>query len=145
MADYLDAPAKDVKARWPTDTVEVSVDGEQRWVLAADEAALAASPVHVTRLLGPFDLFWQAKDRQLLVDDTARAKQLWPALGRPGAVLHDGDIAGMWRPRKTGKRLRLHVQLWTPATAKVQAAIAEQAERLAGHRQVALASVDFAG
>lgn len=60
-------------------------------------------------------------------------------------MLHDGDIAGMWRPRKTGKRLRLHVQLWTPATAKVQAAIAEQAERLAGHRQVALAGVDFAG
>ena len=39
VADYLDAPVKDVKTRWPSDTVEVSVDGEQRWLLADDEKA----------------------------------------------------------------------------------------------------------
>ena len=41
VADYLDAPVKDVKARWPADAVEVTVDDERRWVLAADEPALA--------------------------------------------------------------------------------------------------------
>ena len=145
VADYLDAPVKDVKARWPVDSAEVSVDGEQRWVLAADESALAADPVCTTRLLGPFDLFLQARDRPLLVDDTARAKALWPVLGRPGAVLVDGEVAGTWRPRKAGKRLRVSVDLWTGDTAAVRAAITQQAERLAAHRQVALAGVVFDG
>ncbi len=145
VADYLDAPVRDVKARWPADAVEVSVDGEPRWVLSGDEAALAEDPVKVTRLLGPFDLFLQARDRSLLVDDPARAKALWPTLGRPGAVLLDGRIAGAWRPRKSGKSFTLLVEPWGRISRRVEAAIGEQAERLAGHRQVPLSGIEFAG
>ncbi len=145
VADYLDAPVKDVRARWPTDAVEASFDGAKRWLLAAQVPDLAVGPQPVTRLLGPFDLFVQARDRPLLVDDAARAKALWPVLGRPGAVLVDGDIAGTWRPRKTGKRLRVSVDLWAADTTAARAAITQQAELLAAHRQVALAGVDFAG
>ena len=36
VAGYLDAPVKDVQARWPEDAVEVDVDGERRWLLAED-------------------------------------------------------------------------------------------------------------
>ena len=146
VAEYLDAPVKDVRARWPADAVEVSVDGEQRWVLAADETALATGPAApVTRLLGPFDLFLQARDRPLLVDVPERARALWPRLGRPGAVLVDGAVAGTWRPRKTGQTLRLVVELWTRRTARVRTAIEEQAQRLADHRKVRLAGVDLDG
>jgi hypothetical protein len=35
VADYLDAPLKDVKARWPDDVVGVTVGGEARGLLAA--------------------------------------------------------------------------------------------------------------
>jgi hypothetical protein len=145
VADYLDAAVIDVKARWPTDAVEASVDGERRWILAADQARLADDRVSLTRLLGPFDLFLQAKDRPLLVDDPARAKALWPVLGRPGAALVDGEIVGTWRPRKSGNNLRLNVDLWRRASATVKAAIGDQAERLAAHRQAVLAGIDFAG
>ncbi|HZI98539.1 MAG TPA: winged helix DNA-binding domain-containing protein [Actinomycetales bacterium] len=145
VAGYLDAPVKDVKARWPSDVVEVSVAGEPAWVLAADEDELDARPVTTTRLLGPFDLFLQARDRSLLVADKARAKALWPALGRPGAVLIDGEIAGLWRPRKSGKRLRVQVETWGRVSARVRAAIGEQAERLAAFRHAALSEVDFSG
>ena len=72
VADYLDAPVKDVTAHWPKDAVEVSLDGEPRWLLAGDVDKLAGERVSTTRLLGPFDLFLQAKDRSLLVDDPAR-------------------------------------------------------------------------
>ena len=143
VADYLDAPVKDVKARWPPDAVEVSVDGEPRWVVATDEAALASDPVHATRLLGPFDLFLQARDRPLLVDDPARAKTLWPVLGRPGAILVDGEIAGTWRPRKSGNSLRISVTLWVRPVKAIQSAIGEQADRLADHRQVRLSGIDL--
>lgn len=140
VADYLDAPLPDVKARWPEDAVEVAVDGERRWVLADDLAGLRAEPVRVTRLLGPYDLYLQGKDRRLLVDDPAHAKALWPVLGRPGAVLVDGEIAGMWRPRKSGKRLRLEVTAWG---ALSRPDVEEQAERLAAHRHVELSAVDW--
>lgn len=140
VADYLDAPLKDVKARWPEDAVELSVEGETRWVLAEDEDRLSAGPASVTRLLGPFDLFLQAKDRGLLIDDPAHAKALWPVLGRPGGVLVDGEVMGTWRPRKSGAKLSLRIELWSNPS---RAAVEEQAERLAAYRGLRLASVDF--
>lgn len=143
VAGYLDAPVKEVKAHWPEDVIEVTVDGEARWLLAADEAALASADAPATRLLGPFDLFLQAKDRETLVSDAAHAKELWPVLGRPGAVLVDGDLVGTWRPRKSGKALKLAVQPWQKLPETRRTAIVEQAERLAAYRGVALAGVEF--
>src|SRR4051794_4349418 len=98
-AAYLDAPVRDVTDHWPSDVVEVTVDGEQRWVLTEDADRLTAGPATTTRLLGPFDPYLQLRDRSLLVADPASAKSLWPVLGRPGAVLVDGEVAGTWRPR----------------------------------------------
>jgi hypothetical protein len=145
VADYLDAPVKDVQARWPDEAIQVSVDGERRWVLGEDVDTLAETPARTTRLLGPFDLFLQARDRSLLVDDRVRAKTLWPVLGRPGAVLLDGEIAGVWRPRQSGHKLRVHIELWATASASARKAIREQAERLATYRQVSLSGVDLDG
>jgi hypothetical protein len=139
VADFLDAPVKDVKARWPDNAVEVTVGGERRWLLAEDEALLAGGSSEVTRLLGPFDLFLQPKDRALLVPDTSRHKALWPVLGRPGAVLVDGEVAGTWRPRRSGRKLRLAVESWQRLPV---AAVEEQAERLAAFRGVTLTGVD---
>ncbi|HEX5598642.1 MAG TPA: winged helix DNA-binding domain-containing protein, partial [Micromonosporaceae bacterium] len=140
VADYLDAPVKDVKARWPADAVEVSVSGETRWVLASDRDRLDGPQVRGVRLLGPYDLYLQAKDRPLLIDDPTRAKALWPVLGRPGAVLAHGEIVGLWRPRKLGAKLTVQVQLWAKTS---RAAVSEQAERLAEHRRAKLAKIDF--
>ena len=70
---------------------------------------------------------------------------MWPVLGRPGAVLRDGEIAGMWRPRTSGKNLKVRVELWAKASPAVRESVTEQAERLAGFRQVSLSGVDFDG
>lgn len=144
VADYLDAPVKDVKARWPEDAVEVTVDGETRWLLAVDEDALESADAPVTRLLGPFDLFLQAKDRDTLVTDPARGKQLWPVLGRPGAVLADGELVGAWRPRKSGNTFTVAVQAWRKLPSATREAVEAEAERLAAYRSVSLSGVDFA-
>jgi hypothetical protein len=142
VADFLDSPLKEIKSRWPDDVVEVTLGKEKRWVLAGDEKKLAAKPAKATRLLGPYDLFLQAKDRPLLVGDPKRAKALWPVLGRPGAILHDGEIAGMWRPRQSGGKLTVAVEPWIKVTKAVRDAITEQAERLAAYRKVQLTKVD---
>jgi hypothetical protein len=139
VAGYLDAPVKDVQARWPEDAVEVTVDGERRWLLAEDAARLDDVPAATgVALLGPFDLFLQARDRPLLVDEPARAKALWPALGRPGAVLAEGEVAGTWRPRKAGSSLTVTVELWRPVPRE---AVTAAAERLAAFRGIALKAV----
>ncbi|MBO0900678.1 winged helix DNA-binding domain-containing protein [Cellulomonas sp. zg-ZUI22] len=137
VAAYLDAPVADVTARWPHDVHEVDVAGEPRSVLTADADALATAhdvPPAPVRLLGPYDLFLQARDRELLVPDAARRAALWPALGRPGAVLRDGDVVGTWRPRARGARLALEVDPWTPWDAATRRAVATEHERLAEFR-----------
>lgn len=144
VAGYLDAPVRDVESRWPEDAVEVSVDGERRWGLAADVDRLATDPPALTHLLGPFDLFLQARDRTLLVGDRAAGKSLWPAIGRPGAVLDGGEIVGTWRPRKAGSALTVAIDLWTPPTDALRRRITEQAERLAAFRGLRLAGVEGA-
>ena len=83
-----------------------------------------------TRLLAPFDPYLQVRDRELLVPDHP-VKELWPVLGRPGAVLVDGEVAGTWRPTTKGGRLAVAVTRWRPFD---QAAVDEQAERMAAAR-----------
>lgn len=146
VAAYLDAPVKDVLVRWRAlegggELVTVEVDGEERGLLAVDVDALrdAAHPRTdpVVRLVGPYDLFLQARDRELLVPEKARHKSLWPVLGRPGAVLADGEVVGTWRPRASGRRLRIALDPWVLWDHHVEAGVDEQVARLGEHRGAA--------
>ena len=137
VAAYVDGALADVEARWPHDVVEVEVEGRQRHVLADDLDALTGAAVDDTvRLLSPFDLFLQARDRELLVPDEARRKDLWRTLGRPGAILRGAEIVGTWRARKKGARLEPEADTWQRVAKD---ALAEQWERLAAYRGLALA------
>ncbi|THV26553.1 winged helix DNA-binding domain-containing protein [Glycomyces paridis] len=142
-AEYLDSPVKEVKAHWPEDAVEVDVEGEARWILTADEDALRGAEAGGTRLVGPYDLFLQNRDRASMVPDPVRRKALWPVLGRPGAVLTSGEIAALWRPRKSGKRFTVAVEPWRALTGPERTAVEAEAERLAAFRGVPLTGVEF--
>ena len=142
VAKYLDAPLKEVRARWPADAVEVRVDGEVRWLLAEDVDRLDDVVPTLTRLLGPYDLFLQARDRDVVVPDASRHKGLWPTLGRPGGVLVDGAVVGTWRARRAGPGVAVAVEPWEAPTARARAALEAEAERLAAHRHLPLAGVD---
>lgn len=137
VAEHLDAPAREVAARWPSDVVDVDVDGRDRQVLARDLDALLAAPagdVPVVRLLGPYDLFVQARDRDVLVPDAERRRELWPVLGRPGAVVVDGEPVGTWRPRARAGVLALEVTPWGRWSAGVRDAVDAQHAQLAAFR-----------
>ncbi len=135
VAAYIDAPVKDVSAHWPDDSVDVEVGGETRSALADDVDALSSPPESdVVQLLGPFDPFLQLRDRELLVPDDARRKDVWRTLGRPGSVLVGHEIHGTWRPRMSGGKLRLAIDAWTSLPD-----LDEQAEALASYRGVTFA------
>ena len=133
VAGYVDSPVKEIAARWPEDVVPVEVEGQRLDVLADDvEALTGAEPAKEVRLLGPFDLFLQGRDRELVLPDEAARKDLWRTIGRPGAVLRGHEVVGSWRPRSSGKKLRIAVTTYSGRSAP--RAVAVQAERLAAFR-----------
>lgn len=162
VAGFLDAPVKDVRAHWPGDAVRVEItDAEpgtrpaERWVLADDVDQLPGAAARHrdarrggdapdVRLVGPYDLYLQLRDRATLVPDEARAKDLWRVLGRPGAVLADGEVVGTWRPRTSGRRLTVLTAPWAPWDAHLTDAVAAQAERLRAFRDAASVTVSSA-
>jgi hypothetical protein len=141
VARYLDSTVRDVAGHWPEDVAPVEVDGQQLDILADDVEALTSGGGPDTRglvrLLGPFDLFLQGRDRELVVPDEAARKDLWRTLGRPGGVLVDHEVVGSWRPRSSGRKLRLAVTMWSGNP--LPTGLAEQAERLATFRGQAFA------
>lgn len=89
---------------------QVTLDGTKRWVLAAEARRLAAPPrARGVRLLGGFDPYVSQPDRATLVPDKALAKRLFPPVGRPGVVLDDGRMVGLWKSRKRGTALEVDV------------------------------------
>lgn len=138
VAGYLDAPVRVVRQHWPDDVVPVEVAGETLDVLAEDVDALAdPGEASGVRLLGPFDLFLQGRDRELVVPDADARRDLWRTLGRPGGLLAGSELVGSWRPRSKGRRLQLAVTIWDGGAPP--AGLDEQAERLATFRGQAFA------
>lgn len=151
VAAFLDAPVKVVKAHLPDDAVEVALVDEPatgrpqpRFVLADDLAALdgGGRSSDELRVLGPFDPYLQLRDRELLVDDAARRKDLWRTLGRPGAVVAGGEVVATWRPRTTSSGLALAVDWWTKPTRARRGDLEGEAGRLASFRGVELTGIE---
>lgn len=132
FAGYLEARRADVATAWPDDLAEVSVDGRSRWLPADRVDALRSAPQpDLVRLLGPFDPYMQARDRELIVPDKSVHKVLWPVLGRPGALFVDGEIVGVWRTKAAGDKLTITVEAFGPLPPKVWKQVDAEAERIA--------------
>ncbi len=142
VAKYLGTKVTALRPAWPGGLAEVSVDGRKAWIPEESVAGLlAAEPVRGVRLLPSSDPFLQARDRSVLTPDKAREKEVWRALGNPGALLLDGDLAGSWRAKVAGRRLAVTVTPWGPLRAPVRAAIDAEAQWLAAARGLPTAEV----
>jgi Winged helix DNA-binding domain len=98
-----DTEAKDAFAGLTGMLVTVNTPLGDAWILPDDEAAFRKSsssePVAPARLLPSGDayyLMWDA-DREILVPDAKRRAELWTTRVWPGALLVNGEIAGVWR------------------------------------------------
>ncbi len=141
-AVFVDSLQKSVKDDWPEDAVvaEISDVGSSPTLFSVGD--LRDGPTERTvRVLGPYDPFLQLRHRELLVPDPARRKDLWRVIGRPGAIVADGEIIATWRPKTASGRLTIRLDPWQRLTKADRAAIGEQSERLAVHRGVELTGV----
>jgi DNA glycosylase AlkZ-like len=100
------------------------------WMLTRDEAALRAAPgpAAPARLLPSGDAYFllQGTDRDLLVPDAARRRELWTSRVWPGGVLVAGEIVGTWRRADTV----MTVQPWRRLSRAERDAVTAEAESL---------------
>jgi hypothetical protein len=105
---------------------------------------LSAKSQDLVRLLPPGDPFLQARDRGLLVPDKNREKEVWRAIGGPGALLVGSEIAGIWRAKAAGRKLDITVTPFGPLSGGVRKALGCEADTVASTRGAAEARLHFA-
>jgi Winged helix DNA-binding domain len=135
-AGFAGTTTKTVQGNWPEGLTEVRVAGRKSFLPSADLPRLENPPdPDLVRLLPPWDPYLQSRDRALLVPDKAQQKEIWKIIGNPGALLADGEIAGSWRTKASGrKRLDFTFkQFWT-LSPPVRKATEAEAERVAAVR-----------
>jgi len=100
------------------------------WMLARDEPAVRAEPGSSApvRLLPSGDAYTllQGADRTLLVPDARRRGALWTPRVWPGAILLDGEVAGVWR--RAHKLLT--AELWGRSSRTARASVEAEAATL---------------
>ncbi|HEX7305964.1 winged helix DNA-binding domain-containing protein [Lentzea sp.] len=114
VAGYFGTTLRETRKQWPSEGLaEVTVEGRQAW-LPEDVEIVDAEPPEV-RLLPPTDPYLQARDRDLLLPDKAAQKDVFRVLGRRGAILVDGEIAGSWQGRVvSGNRFEVTATPYRP-------------------------------
>ncbi|MGC4054538.1 MAG: crosslink repair DNA glycosylase YcaQ family protein [Paludibaculum sp.] len=100
------------------------------WIFSEEESAFrdkSGAAVGV-RLLPSGDAFYLAwgADRSLLVPDVQRQAELWTSRVWPGALLVDGEIAGVWRRAAS----EVSIDPWRRLSSKQRSAVEEEARSL---------------
>jgi len=114
------------------DLVPVTVAGQERSLLAADEDEFGvAQPAEGIVMLPAYDPFLQARDREIITPDTARQKQIWRFNVNPGVVLENGKLLALWRARRSGARLGVEINPYAKISRKAQDAMEKKAGEMA--------------
>ncbi|GAB7189353.1 crosslink repair DNA glycosylase YcaQ family protein [Kineococcus sp. NUM-3379] len=135
-ASWLGTTQAHLRAVWPRDLATVLVDGRRAQLPAEHLDALlcAPSPRGVVRLLPPGDPWLQSRDRELVLPDAAARKEVWRVIGNPGVLLVDGEVAGTWRPRASGRRVELTLTPLAPLPRRVLRAVEAELPLVAAAR-----------
>src|SRR3954454_14085325 len=109
------------------------------WLLSEDRPALdSPPPAGGRRLLPPGAPSLQKPNRRLLAPDEALRKRLFRPVGSPGAVLRDGRLAGLWRPKAKGKKVEIAVEKTGRLARRDVEDEARRIAELRGSRDIAL-------
>jgi hypothetical protein len=135
FAQWLAAPrrwAVDLFTEFAEDLVAVRLDGARAW-LPADDCALPTTRASGVRLLPYFDAYvvgCHPRDRVYPGSVAQRALSGGQA-GTVPVVLVNGEVAGVWNLRRSGRRLHLGVELLRSLTARQRDQLDEQTDRVA--------------
>jgi hypothetical protein len=117
--------------------------GGPSWILTEDLDALRSPPSpRGVRLLPPRDPYTQQRDRDTIVDKKYH-RDVWKTIGEPGTVLADGKIVGIWRPRKSGRKLTISVTAFGSLSGRHRTLLHEEAEQVAPLRGASSVTVEY--
>ena len=95
------------------------------WILTRDESMFRAAPSAAApaRLLPSGDAYFllQGAERELLVPDADRRRELWTSRVWPGALLVEGEVVGTWRRARGTVTIQTWRRLSRSASAGVEA------------------------
>lgn len=132
VGTHVGTSATGIKGSLPEDLVPIAVDGARSRARAATLDEIREVDLDraagIVRLIPPSDPLLQPRDRSILTADRSRQKQLWPALGAPGAVLAGGALAGVWRTRATAAGLTVTITGWRTFDRHELAALDDEAQ-----------------
>ncbi len=108
----------------------VRTPGGNGWILAEDETAFRRTgPTFApARLLPSGDAYFllQGADRELLVPEADRRRELWTPRVWPGALLVGGDVVGTWRRND----MSITIRAWRPFSPREREAVEAEAASL---------------
>ena len=137
--------ARSLIGRIAAEVAEVDSGGTANaggFILVADQDRLADPPqASGVRLLGGYDPYLDQRDREVLFPDPKIRTRMRRSIGNPGALLVDGELAGLWRPEKKGTRLLVKVEPFRDMTNGTISEIDSEAALAAPHRGCETAEV----
>jgi len=117
--------------------------GGSSWILTQDLDALRSTPMPKgVRLLPPHDPYTHVRDRETIIDKKYH-REVWKVVGEPGTVLADGEITGIWRPRKSGRQLTITVNTFGSLPGRDKKSLQDEAEQVATLRGASSVAVEF--
>lgn len=139
---WLGCSPRQAKRLWggiEDELAPVELDGKRRWVLAEDLNLLSQGEEgEQLLLLGSHDPYLDLRDRELILPDKARQRQVWKTVGNPGAVLLGGRVIGFWSVRTRGDKLDAAVTLFDALEPTQRSRLEELAQGYAAFRGSAL-------
>ncbi|NUW38773.1 winged helix DNA-binding domain-containing protein [Nonomuraea rhodomycinica] len=132
FAQWLGAPAAWAARLFASaDLEEVRFAGRPAWVVAGDTETPGEPPRGV-RLLPYFDAYLVAgRPRELLYPGAAAGRALnGGQAGNHAVLLVDGEVAGVWHQRRSGRRVHVTVEPLRPLTAARSRELDDQVARV---------------
>ena len=117
--------------------------GGASWILTKDLDTLRSAPMPTgVRLLPPHDPYTQMRDRDTIVDKEYH-RDVWRTVGDPGTALVNGKIIGIWRQRRSGRRLTMTIKTFGPLPGRDRKSLRNEAEQVASLRGMSSVDVEF--
>jgi hypothetical protein len=131
FATWSGLPIGDIRHAWEGATAgmdELIVQGREAWapqglVEALRDLPDAPSPVS---LLPPFDAYLLGHRDRTLILAPEHADRILKGGIISGSLLVDGEVAGAWRPNRTGKRVRVAIDPFGSLSPALQVRVAAE-------------------
>ena len=134
-SDLSVAEAKEFFTIAADELTQVETDAGPAWLNKKDLPLIQSAQLKKGILmLAAKDPILNMPDREILAEDKKVYPLIWRVLANPGVFLIDGELAGIWKALKKGKRLEYTIQAFGKLPKQTQAKIEEEASRIAAFR-----------